>query len=359
MATLTATPGDISIVAARAVPGDTILMTAGTYTAFPQRPDVTYQAFDWAQGRAITGTTGHLGNGFGVRVTTTLNLNQPGIVIRGVFHDTRGLSSINAGVFSASNITMEDCTSAARPSSGGRQIGYTLGTGAIRVSNIRFLRCRHHPTGQPNNALDHAYYLKNCTGCLLQDVIVYEGGRFPFHLYTNADSNTFERCVVWGSGGGITFSGASDSTTGTSTYGTSDNNRMTGCILGQGRLGSLVESWTSDPGRPVTGNTVDQTILWRGGGGSAVPTEVRGVTLSGIVQKDPGFRNPSIGDFTRSGSYDGFGPPHLFGTVEPPPPPPPPPTEDARDVLLRDLKVDLQAIQTLVVRALGRYGNGA
>ncbi len=340
MAILDATPSTLQAVEAQAQAGDVIRLAAGTYTTRPNRAAVTYQAIDWDPGRVLRGTTGHLGAGMVVRFATAFNLSAPGMVIRGVFHDTRPVSSINAGVFTASNITMEDCASSARPANGTRQIGYTLGTGAIRVSNTRFLRCRHHPTGQPGNVLDHAYYLKNCTGSLLQDCLIYDGGRFPLHLYTDADSNVFERCVVWGSGGCITFSGAADSSTGTSAYGTSDNNRVTGSILGQARLGSLVESWTSDPNRPVSGNQVSGCMFWRGTGAATYPGSVRGVTLTNNVQRDPEFRNPAIGDFTRTGTYDGYGPAQLFGAVTPPPPPPPPPPSDDA-ALIQSLKGDL------------------
>lgn len=356
MAVLNASPSTLQAVEAQAQQGDVIALLAGTYATRPSRSGVTYQAVDWEPGRVLRGTTGHLGQGMAVRFTGAWNFSDPGVRVRGVFHDTRGLGSINAGVFSASGVVLEDCASAARRSDGGRQIGYTLGTGAIRVSGVQFIRHRHHPTGQPNNTLDHAFYLKNCTDCLFQEVLVYDGGRFPFHLYTNADLNKFERCVVWGSGGCVTFSGASDSTTGTSVYGTSDNNLIVGCILGANRLGSCVESWTSDASRPVAGNVVRDTLIFPGSGRSAFDGKPW-VQVIGAVNRNPGFRDPVNGDFTRTGEYDGFGPPQLFGTATPPPPPPPP-SEDPRVAAVRgDLqsaKQKLAELSALVDSALSR-----
>ena len=344
MAVLTATPSTLGAVEARAQQGDTILLEAGAYTTRPNRPGVTYQATDWAEGQVLRGRVGHLGEGMAVTFRTTWNLTAPGMTLRGIFHDTRGFGTINAGVLSASGLTFEDCSAAARPNSGSRQIGYTLGTGTIRVNGIRFTRCRHHPTGQAGQALDHAYYLKNCSGCEFTDVLVYDGGRFPFHLYTNADNNRFTRCVVWGSLGCITFSGAADASTGTSAYGTSDNNLMTGCILGQASRGALIESWTSDPRRPVAGNVVQDTLLWPRSGGPTWDGK-QGVTLRSTVVRDPGFRDPRNGDFTRTGTYDGYGPTYLYAATTPPPPPDPepdpdPPSEDPRITALRaDLAV--------------------
>lgn len=356
MATLNATPADISLVVGRAMPGDTIILTAGTYTAFPQKAGVTYQAFDWAPGRAIMGTTGYLGTGFGVRVTTSLNLNQPGMVLKGIHHDTRGLGSINAGVFTASNITLEDHVLTGRRTDGARQIGYTFGSGAIRVSGIRVLRARLNRVGKLNDLSDHALYMKNCTGCRVEDTILHDAGRFPIHFYPNADNNEIIRPIIWGSMGAVVFSGANDASTGVAAS-NSENNVIRNGILGAGTYarGYLVESqW--DGVQPGQGNRVENTnITVAGGSAGLVEPTLSGVTLTGIVDFNPAFRNASVGDFTRTGTYDGYGPAQLFGTVEPPPPPPPPPTEDARDVLLADLRVDLEAIRTLVVRALGRY----
>lgn len=346
MAIHTATPTTLGAIETRAQTGDTILLEAGVYTQRPNRPGVTYQAVDWAEGRVLRGTIGHLGNGMAVHFRTTFNLTAPGMTIRGVFHDTRGFGTINAGVISASGIVLEDCSAAARPNSGTRQIGYTLGTGAIRVSGIRFTRCRHHPTGQPGQALDHAFYLKNCTGNTFTDCLIYDGGRFPFHLYTDADNNRMERCVVWGSLGCVTFSGAADATTGTTRYGTSDNNLMTGCILGQASRGALIESWTSDPSRPVIGNVVQDTMVWPRPGGPVWDGKP-GVTTRGLVTRDPGFRDPARGDFTRTGTYDGYGPTYLYQATTPPPPPPPPPPPDppSEDPRLTALRADLAVIR--------------
>lgn len=358
MAVLNATPGDISLIVGRALPGDTITLGQGTYTAFPQKAGVTYQAYDWAPGRAITGTTGYLGGGFGVRVTTPLNLNQPGMVLRGIHHDTRGLGTINAGVLTASNITFEDHVLTARRTDGGRMIGYTFGSGAIRVSGIRFLRPRLNRVGKLNDQGDHALYMKNCTGCLIEDPILHDAGRFPIHFYPNADNNEVVRPVVWGSMGAVVFSGANDPSTGVAA-GASENNTVRNGILGNGTYarGYLIESqW--DGVAPGAGNrVVDTNVTVAGGSAGRIEPGLTGVTLTGLVDLDPGFRNPANGDFTRTGTYDGYGPPQLFGSVTPPPPPTPPPSEDPRDVLLRALKTDLIGLRAKVDEALLRFPN--
>ncbi|TXH53796.1 MAG: right-handed parallel beta-helix repeat-containing protein, partial [Desulfurellales bacterium] len=318
MATLNATPSTISSVVSGASAGDTIVLAAGTYASPPRKSGLIYQAHDWKQNMVLTGDTGHLGKGMTVIFTGQFDINVSNITFRGIFHDTRGYSGINAGVFTGNNIVWEDCSGAHRPTSGARQIGYTFGAGTTRVTGIKFLRCRAYPTGQQGQKLDHAFYLKNCTDCLIEDTIIYDGGRFPLHLYTNADNNVFRRCVIWDSVGCVTFSGASDSSTGTSTYGTSDNNLMTGCIIGQAQI-DMVGNWTSDSSRPVSGNVVEKTMMWKGTGAAPYPGAMKGVTFTNNVQKDPGFKNAKAGDFTRSVAYDGYGPEALCGTVTPPP----------------------------------------
>jgi hypothetical protein len=210
MAALNATPGDISLIVGRALPGDTITLGQGTYTAFPQKAGVTYQAYDWAAGRAITGTTGYLGGGFGVRVTDPTEPEPAG---HGPpwypprhpgsrHHQRRGPHRQQHHV--------EDHVLTARRTDGGRMIGYTFGSGAIRVSGIRFLRPRLNRVGKLNDQGDHALYMKNCTGCLIEDPILHDAGRFPIHFYPNADNNEVVRPVVWGSMGAVVFSGAND-----------------------------------------------------------------------------------------------------------------------------------------------------
>jgi hypothetical protein len=88
MAVLTATPTTLGAVETRAQQGDTIILEAGAYTQRPNRPGVTYQAIDWAEGRVLRGRTGHLGEGMAVVFRTTFNLTDVGFTASadGDFH---------------------------------------------------------------------------------------------------------------------------------------------------------------------------------------------------------------------------------------------------------------------------------
>lgn len=346
MAVLQATTANIDAVVSDAQPGDEVSLSAGTYYTLPRKSGITMTAHDWAEGRFVTDTTGHNGAGCSVIYTGPLHIGEDDFTLRGVYHDTSGYSSINAGVITGNNVTLADCVSNARRKDGGRQIGYTIGTGTSRVSGFRYLRCRHLRTGQAGQDLDHAIYLKNAAGWLVEDCIITDGGRFPLHLYTNADSGLVDRTIVWNSVGGITFSGASDSSTGTSVYGTSDDNTVRNSIIGLGRKGYLIESWTSDSSRPVSGNVVrDSIITPAGGGAGTVKPGMSGVIVENCPDIDPGFADWRNGDFRNA---SGYGPAYLQ-TADPAPPPsepPPPAPPDLRvSAELRDLIMDRLAQQ--------------
>ena len=334
---LRATPSSLSSVAGQAASGDTIIMEAGTYGNLPQVGGVTYRAVDWREGKVVSpGKVGHLGEGMAVKLTPTLSLNKPGMAFEGIFFDTRGSSSINACLVGAHDIAFRDTSHAQRPNSGARQIGITVGSGSIKVTGFKMQRSRIHPTGQAGQKLDHALYLKRCTGALVEDVILHDAGRFPLHLYTDCDLAIFRRVLIWGSVGCITFSGASDSSTGVGGYATSDQNLLVDSILGQAQI-DMVGNWTS--GAPTVGNRVEHNMFWKGTGSAPYPpNSMAGVTFSQNVQRDPGFKDWKNGDFGRVGTYDGFGPAYLFGAVTPPPPPPPPPDPEPtlHELLIND-----------------------
>lgn len=323
MAIIKCTPDNFQTAVAQAMQMDVVEMGPGTYPTLFRKAGITYRAWDWQPDRPLAnGALGHLGAGYGVRLTqANASWTVGGWTMQGVFHDTRGSSAINAALVLADDIHLEECVAAARPASGARQIGYTIGDSAHRVTGFRFDRSRHHPTGQPGEALDHALYWKNCTGCGAADSIIYDGGRFPLHLYTNADGNVFERLIVWASVGCVTFSGATDTSTGMPGYNGSDNNTLRDSILGHAQK-DVVASWNT-----VTGNVVDHCMLWPAP--APMPGTVKGVTITNCVQADPGFANAAAGDFTRARAWDGYGPRAVCRTTTPPPDP-----EPTRDELL-------------------------
>lgn len=360
MAVLDATPATLTAVQDRAGALDVIVLGPGSYagSSFNRREGLRYEAADNAIGRTVSGTAGHLGEGMAVRITGPMNLSRPGIQIAGCFHDTRDYTGINAGVITGDDVALRDWSAMHRPRSGARQIGYTIGSGSVRVRGFIYERFRHHQVGQVGQALDHAIYLKHCEGFVIRDGLLIDAGMFPLHLYTNADDGLMERLVVWDSVRGITFSGASDSSTGTSTYGTSDRNLLTRSILGKGRSGYLVETWVSDRSRPVSGNIVRENVITRAGGGAGtVQPGMVGVSLMANIDVDPRFTDPDGGDFRLRADSPalGYGPLMIqpeWATPAPPPgggdPDPPPPPDDP----CRAIKDELSAKETDLAAAL-------
>ncbi len=337
---------NLAAVVSQSVAGDTIILKAyadpiaNPYT-LTLKSGVNYVAEDWAEGRVLKGTTGHRGQGLGVRITNTLTTSATDVGLFGVYHDTSGAPSINAFLVQSNNVKLYDSATWHRRNDGGRQIGITVLNNA---SGFTLVRCRLGATGAAGTQYDHALYLKSPFGFYVADCIVSDGGYYPFHLYPYARNGIIDRTVVWGGVRAITFSGENlkqNGSVGLSTTGgqwsdgfyVSENNVFTGMILAS-RTGSVIETWTpnASPPRPVRNCAVRDSLVLPG---SIIPGSLPGVALSGIRAAtqplNPGFKDPTNGDFTRSGVYDGYGPQELFGLTPPPPPPPPPdPTEDPR-----------------------------
>lgn len=325
MAVRNANPGSIAAVVGAANGGDIILLDAGRYTTFPIKAGLTYQSVDWAEGRVLRGTTGHQGINMAVTVTVNLSISQSGVTFRGLMHDTRGTTGINALLVSANQFVAEDCGFYHRHADGSRQIGITVQGNA---TGFTLRRCRLSGVGQIGSRYDHALYLKNVDSWLVEDCLIYDGGEYPFHLYPYARNGVARRCVVWAGNRCVTFSGentAFNSSVGLPAgYYVSSNNTFEGCLFSS-RTGSIIESWTPDASRPVIGNIVRDS---RYAPGSTNVSSRPGVVVSNMASLNPGFAAPGVGDFNRTGVWDGFGPTYLYGTTPPPPPPPPPPPSE-------------------------------
>lgn len=328
MATLPANPSTITSVQDRAGALDLIELELGRYpgSVFNRKGNLRYRAKDSYDGRAVEDGKGHLGAGFGVIITGPMNIGVSNVILDGCFHDTRDYTGINAGVFTGHNIELWNWSAVARPSGGARQIGYTLGSGTVRVKGFKFINGRHGPAGKVGESHDHSFYLKNSEGHLFRDSIIIDGGWFPLHFYTNGDDGSIENCIVIDGKYVTTLSGASDSSTGTSQYGTSDRNRFTKCIFGS-KAGPSIQTWVSDSSRPVQGNVVEDNVHIPG----VVPyqSSMKGVTIVSPKAVTPAFKDPSKGDFRMAAGSPavGYGPrqiqPGYAGGGTPPPPPPP------------------------------------
>jgi hypothetical protein len=330
-----ATPSTIAAVVGQAQAGDTVVMGAGTYTTMPWKAGIHYKAHDAADGRALKGTTGHKGNGFTVKVTAPFNVNVDDVTVEGVYHDTSGLAQINAGVITGDRVRLLNMCSYARRTDGGRQIGYTIGTGTKAAAGFVYENSRHSGTGQVGSNYDHAFYFKNAISPRITHSIVHDGGEYPLHLYPNCDSLVVEYSIVYWGQRCITISGENvkantsvgfPTGAGDPTYYTSDNNVFRYSILGGNSEGSTIEAWAPSGSGGVKNNVVQECLLWTAGrGGVANTTPPAGVSYAGVQVKDPLFTNPAGGDYSRPGAWDGYGPKWVFTDVKPPPPPSPTP----------------------------------
>ncbi len=351
---------NIGAVVSQSVAGDSIVLkaypdpVANPYTTLPLKAGVTYIAEDWVTDRVLKGTTGYRGKDMGVRITTALSTSVPDVQLFGVYHDTSQALTINAFLVQSNGVKAYDSAFYHRRVDGGRQIGITVQNNATGFSLVR---CRFSGTGQVGTQFDHALYLKTPFGWTVTDTIIQDGGYFPLHLYPYARNGLVNRTVVYGGQRAVTFSGenlrtntsvglpANGGQWGDGFY-VSEGNQLKNVILWS-RSGNVLETWTPNASRPVRSNSVTDALVFPG---TVIPGSLPGVALSGIkvatLPLNPGFKNPAVGDFTREGVYDGYGPPQLFGASAPPPPPPPPPPDPTVDPRIAQYEQQLATIKT-------------
>lgn len=346
MAIIPATPSTVASAVNTAIAGDVISLGPGTYPSLPRKSNITYVAQDAVEpGRAVKDARGHLGQGFGVRVTDYMGGSYSGCVFEGIYFDARELPAsrgINWCLLTGPGyIAFYDCSFTDRPNDGGRRIGVTPLGGSAPFERLAVERCRFHRTGKWKDTHDHPLYLKRCRYVVVRDSIFHDAGWFPLHLYPDCDDSIFERLVIWGCGSAVAFSaenaGASPSA---GITGGSERNSLAGSIIGAGHGrpggqsgggGYLIESYApSGAPRPV-GNVVSDCFLTRFGGTAQLvqPGISDRVALRNCVltDADPGFTDPANGDFRlRSGAAAlGYGPTWIQPQVVPSPEPEPDP----------------------------------
>lgn len=341
MAVVSVTPATIVSVVSAAQAGDVIELGPGTYPSLPRKSGLTYRAFDYGEpGKAVKDTRGHLGQGFGVRVTDFLGGSYSGVKYQGIFWDTREKRGINGAVLSGRDVEFHGCVAVDRPTDGSRRIMLTpLGSGGP-FEGFAWIEGRVHLQGKWKDTHDHPFYLKHCLRPVIKDTLIYDAGWFPLHLYPNCDGGWFDNLVIWACGSAVAFSGDSVSTNpSVGLTGRSDDNTVIGCIIGAGHGrpggqsgggGYLIESYAGG-GQVPTGNVVSDCFLTRFGGTAQLvqPGISDRVALDRVVQTDldPGFTDPANGDFRlKSGAPAlGFGPTWIQPQAAPPPSEPPPP----------------------------------
>jgi len=350
MAIIPVTPATISTGINSAQAGDVIELGPGTYPSLPRRSGLAYRAQDAGEpGRAVKDVRGHLGQGFGVRVTDYMGGSYSGTTFEGIFFDAREQPSsrgINWALLTGTgDVGFIDCSFTDRPEDGGRRIGITPLGGSAPFDGLVIERCRFYRTGKFKDTHDHPLYLKRARNVRVVDSIFHDAGWFTLHLYPDCDDSRFERLVIWASGSAVAFSAEnSGANPSAGITGASERNILSGSILGAGHGrpggqsgggGFLVESYAPSAGPRPVGNIVERCFLTRFGGTAQLvqPGISDRVALADVIlsDADPGFSDLVNGDFRlRAGAAAlGFGPSYIQPQGAPPPDPEPEPEPPA------------------------------
>jgi parallel beta-helix repeat protein len=144
-------------------------------------------------------------------------------------------------------------------------------------------RNRIHGCGTlPATNLNHGIYAEAVTGAVIRDNWIYGNADYGVHLYPNADRTLITGNVIYGNGGGVTFSGDGGEA--------SSNNVVERNVIVGSRIRDDVESFWPR-GNPVgRGNLVRSNCL----GKVAVPQE--GFRLEDNVAVAPRFTSSRDGD---------------------------------------------------------------
>lgn len=337
MAVTQVDPGEFAAAVAAAAVDDTLDLQPGNHTIaaagsrFSLSKRLNIIGNGQSAGMFVEGTLGHTFDSIPVRVTGTMQITSgaAGSVLAGFGWQDNSASGPGTCLLLANSLRLQDIVISNRRNGVAGTIFFTVG-GPVRPTGVVMHGIRSRLVGDPAAGNhDHSIYVKNCSGLVVEDSVLYEGtDGWALHFYPNGDNTIVRRCVVYGYTGGLTFSGAADGSTGLSGYLTSDANIVEDCILMNAtRAGRyLIESWWS--GAPPSGASLnivrDSTVYQGAGAGGRISTANGGFTTSNLLNVDPLFTNPSIGDFRlQAGSpaaAAGQGPVYIQPGGSPPPP---------------------------------------
>jgi hypothetical protein len=335
-------PGGFAAAYSAANPFDRLLLQPGLHDlgtglfTFSKSDIIVEAAAGWSAGQWVTGSNGHVITNVPVRLRGHMQMNGSRNTFRGFgWYDSADTGPGTCIVLGSDN-AFEDLV--CRNAFGGTDAGvttndagsifFTIG-GPTRPSNNAFRRIRFRLCGNPAGGdHDHPFYIKNCTATLIEDCISYDqNDGWMFHFYPNGDNTTVNRCLAYNVTGGVTFSGANDSSTGLSGCLASDANILSNCILVKANRRWGVESYWGCSTVGIN-NSVRNSCVYQPPGASGagrISTTNGGFTTSGIINSDPLFADPANGDFTLSANSPalGMGPTQIQPGGAPPQPPPP------------------------------------
>jgi Right handed beta helix region len=150
---------------------------------------------------------------------------------------------------------------------------------------------RFHDCGsEDNDNKDHGIYASNVVNGEIVDNVIYGSAAYAIQLYPNAQGTRFAHNVVDGGGersvrGGIAFGGDDH-------YASADN-VVERNVVAYSQTYNITSSWYDDD--VGTGNVARHNCLWGAEEGDVLPDG--GFASSDNKSADPGFRDPSGGDY--------------------------------------------------------------
>lgn len=148
---------------------------------------------------------------------------------------------------------------------------------------------RFHDCGDlDNDNKDHGIYASNVVDAEIVDNVIHDSAAYAIQLYPNAQGTRFAHNVIDGGGpsvrGGVAFGGDD--------HFASSDNVVERNVIAFSQTYNITSSWDDDTGE---GNIARENCVWEGEEGDVLSEGE--FTATGNEAADPGFRDPSSGDY--------------------------------------------------------------
>ena len=155
----------------------------------------------------------------------------------------------------------------------------------------------HHCGVMPAGNHDHGIYVEASDYAQILDNVIYDNADRAVQLYPDSEHTTIQYNVMDSNGEGVLFSGD---------FGiASSNNLVSNNMITNSNVRNNVESWYPSGNPAGQGNLVTKSCIYGGiddTGNGGFNTSSGGFSMSSDVDANPGYANPSLGDYTVSSS---------------------------------------------------------
>ena len=156
----------------------------------------------------------------------------------------------------------------------------------------------HHCGKMPAANHDHGIYVEASDNAQILDNVIYDNADRAVQLYPDSEHTTIEYNVMDSNGEGVLFSGDFG-------IASSSNNLISNNVITNSNVRNNVESWYPSGNPAGQGNLVTKSCIHGGiddTGNGGYDTSSGGFSMNSDVNANPGYANPSLGDFTVSSS---------------------------------------------------------